>query len=48
MTILNTDILNTGQCGDVTKFWFSSLNYQRVFKDLLTNSTFKEINLTLS
>ena len=28
------------------KFWFWSFNYQRVFKDLLTNSTFKETHLS--
>ena len=46
MTILNTSILNTGLCGDKIKLWFSSFNCQRVFKDLLTNSNFKEMHLS--
>ena len=46
MTILNTSILNTGLCGDIIKFWFCSFDYQRVFKDLLTNPTFKEMHLS--
>ena len=46
MTTLNTSILNTGLCGDIITFWFCSFDYQRVFKDLLTNSTFKEMNLS--
>ena len=46
MTILNTSILNTGLCGEIITYWFCSFDYQRVLKDLLTNSTFKEMHLS--
>ena len=34
-----------GLCGEMATFWFYSFNCQRIFKEIVINSTFKEKHL---
>ena len=36
---------HSGLCGEMAMFWFYSFSYQRIFKELVTNPTFKEKGL---